>query len=242
MRMTVATALSVLLAATVAVASTPPFGGDDTGFEPPTAEARVCASKVLRNAGRLVDCLARCHVNGVNRAFAGAPFADEICESACIVDYEQQAVKIVTRYDCPVCVDHTLLGSNLRDFFDQENGLVYCAGTVALSEPGGDDDPGFVPSSAAALRCQGIVEANVGRLARCVLKCHGKAGDKAFAGRAFDEEGCEDRCQVHLVTANLPGACPACINLPAIGGDVRDTLDANNGLVYCASPAGSFVD
>src|SRR5262249_3734195 len=61
-------------------------------------------------------------------------------------------------------------------------------------------------------------------------------------GASFDEEGCEDRCQVKLVAAPYPGTCPSCLAfLPAVAGPVRDFLDQANALIYCESPGGAFL-
>ncbi len=238
-----AVALVLLLSAPRALA-TPPLGGDDTGFVRPDANARTCAGQVTKNAARLGTCLAKCHTHAVSAAFRGAPFLDDLCEDQCIVDYATKAVKIVTRTACPVCIDHELLGARVRDVFNRVEATVYCAGTLPLSGPGDTDDGGFVPPTADNLACQNRVEKAAGRLARCVLGCHRKLGDKAFAGQPFDEETCEDRCQLTFVTLSVLGICPPCIlQVPTIATAVRTPLDADNGLIYCAgSPSSAFLD
>lgn len=238
-----AVVLAVLLPV-AAVRATPPLGGDDTGFVPPDADARSCAGKVAKNAARLGTCLSKCHVRAVSDAFGGAPFQDDLCEQQCIVAYATKAVRIVTRATCPVCIDHELLGTRIRDVFEDVETTVYCDGTFPLAGPGDGDDGGVLPTSADTLACENRIARGAGRLARCLLGCHQKLGDTAFAGQPFDEEACEDRCQLTFVNLSVVGVCPPCVfQLPTIAGSVRSPLDADNGIIYCAgSPSPAFLE
>lgn len=236
-------ALVVVSLALPALASSP-FGGDDSGFVPPTAAARACSGQVAKSAARLARCLVKCHARAVSAAFGGDAFDDDVCEEQCVVEYATKAVKIVARFDCPLCIDHQGLSDDVREFFDGVEADVYCAGTVPLAGPSDTDDGGFVPPSVDNLLCANRVSQSAGRLGRCVLLCHKKAADKAFAGSSFDEEGCEDHCRTAFESTSLQGVCAPCLTtFTALAPGVAAFLDAENGVIYCAgSPGAAFLE
>src|SRR5262249_25119274 len=98
------------------------------------------------------------------------------------------------------------------------------------------------PPDHGVLECETRTLLKSANLARCVLHCHAQAATHRSIGASFDEEGCEDRCQVKLVAAPYPGTCPSCLAfLPAVAGPVRDFPHQANALIYCESPGGAFL-
>lgn len=237
MRLLLMTLLGVCLRTWVAEAS-PPFGGDDTGSVPSTPAIARCQDRAAKNLAKLGICLTRCHVTLAMSRFDGQAADDEFCEAACVVKYREKAVQILLRNECPVCLDQTGFGSALGSFLDARNDLFYCAGVTPL----GGDDAGFVAPDQSTLECENRTALKAANMARCVLHCHAKAASRLASAGTFDEEACEDRCQIKLVAASYPGACPACLAfLPTVAGEVRGFLDAHNALFYCESPGGAFV-
>lgn len=240
---TLATTVLILGVGVAAVLASAPFGGDDTGFVPPSKDARACQGRAAMNAGALFKCLARCHVGAATKAFAGGSSDDELCEAGCLVAYQDEALAIVASGQCPACLDQTGLGARIRDFMDVQNGAFYCAGATPLAV-GGDTDAGFVPPDAGTLHCESRVVHKAGSFGRCLFACQRTAAAQAFAGTFFDEDDCEARCQDKLVAAVGSGTCPPCLGpLPAVGQSFRDFVDGNDARIYCAASAsGAFVD
>src|SRR5262245_425019 len=216
----------------------PPLGGDDSGFVPSSTAIARCQDRAAKNVARLGICLTKCHVTLAGSRFDAQTSDDEFCEASCVVKYQEKAVAILLRNECPVCLDQTGFGSALGAFLDEQNGLFYCAGVVPI----GGDESGFVPPDHGTLECETRTLIKGANLARCVLHCHAQAATRRVTGGSFEEEACEDRCQTKLVAASYPGTCPSCLAfLPGVAGTVRDFLDQANALIYCESPGGAFL-
>ena len=119
----------------------------------------------------------------------------------------------------------------------------------ARATPFGGDDSGFIPPNAAVAKCEAGAAKAVGKLSACILKCHASRA----SGKLADDTA-EDSCEKTLVgksctakfaatIAKLSG-CPSCINgtsMAGVAAFAESILDASNGMVYCASPSGAFV-
>jgi hypothetical protein len=219
------------------------FGGDDTGFVPPSRSVARCEDMVAKLLRRDAACLDGCTFRAAGRAFfQGKPFDDEQCEARCGTAFISRATGLLARNICPPCI--TAVSPAVIVMINEQasnagTGLVACAGTVPL---GGDDD-GFVAPDAATGRCELAVGRNVSKLDGALIRCHVNAANVALRGGAFDDEGCEAEAERRYDAANatLTG-CPLCLDAVRMGTQLRASHDAANGLIYCASPSGGFLD
>jgi hypothetical protein len=239
------TALAVLFGAAVALAGTP-FGGDDTGFVPPTLDVLLCENRFNSITTNELQCLIRCHLTAATVTFnTGKPFDDEECETSCSAQEIRALSDLYAQNICPPCitqVDPAALAASSEQGIDAQTGGVACAGTT----PYGGDDSGFVAPSRAVASCEIGVGRNISRLYEALTLCSIKQANAAFRGLTFDEEGCDDAAEKDYDAANgrLTG-CPSCLGAAtqkAFGAAVRSGFDSGNGDIYCASPGGAFLD
>ncbi len=242
---------SVLAAAMVAVcllaggalaAPGDPFGGDDTGCVPDTADHLRCSKTVAKAFGKLFRSVATCHGRQAGDAFHGNFFGDgdavggaaetvpatavsvslKACETAAKGKFDE-----VITHVTPICSPAVLAGASAFESvllapatatpmsLDAQNGNVYCDGTVAIDGTG--EDAGKIPLSADGLKCAEKVAKNLSKLAGAVLKCHYKAANAAFRKKHFDDEACEMAAlgKYDATATRLVPSCPACLNAAA---------------------------
>ncbi|HVM97568.1 MAG TPA: NF038122 family metalloprotease, partial [Candidatus Acidoferrales bacterium] len=225
--------------------ATPPSQDDDSGFIPPDAGTETCEVGVANNVKNLEACIEGCHITASTKAFKLKMFDEESCETSCRNHYNNKQTRLLTPATCPACLDathQTSLADSVQSDLDTNNGTLFCSGGTAL----GDDDSGFIAPDADTLACETGVANNLKKLNLCLRKCHVNAAIKAFKGKPFDEEGCEendpkkscrakyDTKQAKLVNA---GTCPACLGAAqqaALADQALSNLDAGNGAFFCA--------
>jgi hypothetical protein len=133
--------------------------------------------------------------------------------------------------------------------------LMLTAGAAFAGTPFGGDDTGFLPpggTKGTAYKCEFKISVATQNLVKCIQKCHDSRAKLKFA-----DDTAEDACEsandgkscfakyFKVVTAAIgKGGCPACAiaNSQTIPGLAESVLDAQNGMVWCASPSGAFVD
>jgi len=242
----------ILLTATVVANAGQPFYGDATGFIPPTVPTRKCEATIGKAAGKAAACIGKC-----TAARADGKLADDTAEDACEKNnagksclelFAAAATKAQEKDSGPSgcgCVNISNLSTIIEADLDSMNSAVYCDTTSGT--PFGGDDTGDIPVAGSPVAmCEDTVNKLVGKAIACVIKCHA-----AQASRKLDQytedtcekfnagKACFDKFQAGV--AKLTG-CPPCINATTLFGTIETTLDAGNGLTYCASPSGAFVE
>jgi hypothetical protein len=242
------------LVATVAVGramATTPFGGDDTGFIPPTKDIAKCEDSVGKSAAKAAACVLGCH-----KKRADGKLATEVDEDNCENNLPA-AADCQGKYDavtsnsskinalCPACLNST----NRANFFgavealiDANNNKIYCAGTTAW----GGDDTGFIPPDKDAAKCEDGLGKATAKAIACIAKCH-----KARADGKLADDSAEDACENGASPSSCKGkfdkstgnlTCPVCVDKLGLFAFIETTLDGVNGTVYCSSPSGAFLD
>ena len=103
-----------------------------------------------------------------------------------------------------------------------------------------------MPASPEALWCARSVAKNAAKLAQAVLRCHAKMAYMFFAGRDFDEEGCEefdplngrgarDQYSARVDKLVARGGCLPCLDGPhqeTLAFDTVTAIDGDNGRLY----------
>jgi hypothetical protein len=225
-----------------------PFGSDDSGCVPPDKKTGSCEEKIAGNvATKLVLGIAKCHMKQVSDAFKAAAkgttssFDEESCEDTAVSKF----VNVSSTADCP-CVDTATIASSARGILDANNNLVYCDPAGSPIDPSGDDT-GSVPTTKAILGCEQKLAKCVTLLVKGYVKCHQLAAKAALNGKTFDEDGCETTnpkgpaLAYQQCVSSLQG-CQGCEQPSTIASLVDGALDGSNGLVFCASPSGAFLD
>src|SRR5262249_50612738 len=133
--------------------------------------------------------------------------------------------------------------------------VVVAAGYAMAGTPFGGDDTGYIPPGTPKsdfYKCASKVSTNVRKATDCIIKGH---ADRAKLKTTDD--GGEDNCESGDPTKScfakyhksadgiLKKPCPDCLNGTNqlnLFGTVETLVDGTNGLVYCASPSGAFVD
>ena len=220
-----------------------PFGGDDTGFIPPAADAK-CEAGAAKAADKLIACILMCHASRVS-----GKLADDTAENACETGlagkscYASFTLAISMLKGCPSCIN----GMTMADLafltasrIDGNNSAVYCdsaSGTFF-----GGDDTGDVPTPKSAIaKCEAGAAKAEGKLIGCIDKCHASRA----SGKLADDTA-EDACEKTLVGTSCAAkftlaisklsGCPSCINgttMANLAGVVESTIDGNNSTIYC---------
>jgi hypothetical protein len=133
--------------------------------------------------------------------------------------------------------------------------VVVAAGYALAGTPFGGEDTGYVPPGSPKsdfAKCAVKVSTNVRKAVDCIIKCHQDRGNL----KTTDDAG-EDNCEggdpkkscfaKYLKTRDsiLKKPCPTCLDSgsqDALFNTAETLLDSTNGMVYCASPSGAFID
>ncbi len=261
-----------LAAGPAAAAPGDPFGGSETGCVPSGKPGLTCGKALTSAFGKLMAGVIKCHVAQASQAFksgSSSPDFDTQEESCSVVGpksakakFEASLAKAASA--CPVGIvpvaearRDSLLGDGMSlGLLDSLNFAFFCDNSTFLSiaDPGGgdDDELGFIPSTKDHYKCSVGVAKAFSKLASSVYKCHAKAAQAIFAGKAFDTSACEGpaikgaraKYEAAVNKLSAAGVCPPCITdsmNPAyaigLGASVVDALDAQNEEIYpCPAP------
>src|SRR5262245_30441211 len=95
-----------VLFATAPALATPPLGGDDGGFVPPSAPIKRCEEAVLlQTLKKYASCVIKCHAKASKAALTAKPFDEEACEQSCTDRFEAKAQSAIAGGGCPSCLD-----------------------------------------------------------------------------------------------------------------------------------------
>ena len=114
--------LAVALGAGWVLAANPPFGGDDSGFDPPAKSAlEKCENRVSKAASKLVDRLIKCHSErAVGKTTDDA--GEDACEDAAITKFTTKT----NTAGCDPCVSLAGLATLVETQADLGNVIAYC--------------------------------------------------------------------------------------------------------------------
>lgn len=243
---------------------------DDAGCGTADAVASKAEQKLGGAVSKLVGGIIKCHSKQHAAAYKtanGKPtvFDEETCEGAAETKFLTSMVKILP----PSCVNPPGIASLARAVLDGNNYMTYCDGCVdgscsscsgAAIDPLGDD-AGCVASTAGIQKCEDKLGGCISGLVKDWNKNHAKwakAYTKAVSKGdpiTYDEEAGEQGPSVPVpgksaverfnacLTKKVIGCAPCtAANIPAILGLTAAQLDGANGLVYCESPSGAFID
>ena len=113
-----------------------PFGGDDTGFIPPAADAK-CEAGAAKAADKLIACILMCHASRVS-----GKLADDTAENACETGlagkscFASFTLAISMLKGCPSCINGTTMANlaNLTEgLIDGNNSTIYCGGSTTTT-------------------------------------------------------------------------------------------------------------
>ncbi len=218
-----------------------PFGGDVKGFLPtPKTPIAKCQGKTTKNVGKLVKCLAKCHVARVTGKLPDAT-AQEACESnnagkSCREKFTASQARLT---GCPVCLGTSeFIGGRMERLVDHGNALAYCGDGV----PFGGEDTGDLPSDAPkgpTAKCANKIEVSVvAKAFEGMGKCHAKRADGILAD-PNEESQCEFDA-FYLKTGSVFDGCDSCIyesgHRDAVADYIRASSDDLNGAIYCEAP------
>ena len=214
-----------------------PFGSDDGGFLPPDAPKgpiTKCENGVGKGVSKLAAAILKCHAGRVTGKLA-TEAAEEACEGAALTKFG--TTKTAT---CDPCTSLAAIGAATEGLIDTNNDKVYCS-SVGAAFTG--DDTGTIPTDAPKgpiAKCENGVAKGVAKLVGAIAKCHALRASGKLATDAA-EETCEGAALTKFGTTKTVG-CDTCTVLATLGAFVETTVDAANGLVYCKSPSGAFLD
>ena len=252
----------VALAAGVAVAiAGTPFGGDDTGTVPdPSHKATLkCEQSIDKAVGKAVGCIGKCTASRASGKLADDT-AEDNCEKnnagkGCTELFKAAAAKAQTKDPSGGCncVNAGTIATLTEAVLDGQNNTVYCDPTSGT--PFGGDDTGFIPvPKSPTAACEAAVAKAVSKAVGCVIKCHASRASGKFADDAAEDacekasvpagKSCLEKFQAGVTKAqskDTSGGC-GCINGATLAGTIETTLDTGNGLSWCGSPSGAFVE
>ena len=206
------------------------MGGDDTGFVPPNKTVAKCEDGVAKATGKLIAGLVKCHIDRARGKTTSDP-EEDACEQVAITKFTTKT-KTLT---CDPCTNLPAIATWVEQTIDAGNGRIYCA----AGTPFGGDDAGNVPADpkGPGAKCAGVVAKSVAKLAAGILKAHIARADGKFGSDA-EEELFESAIVAKFTLKTKTIACDPCVDLAAIAASLETELDARNGTLYCAAPAG----
>ena len=117
--------LAAVFAAGSARAATP-FGGDDTGFIPPSKDALKCESSVSKDVSGFIKTVAKCHDSRAKGKLADDT-AEDACENAAATKYDLKFAKVASLCATAApCTNWPAVRDLARGLLDGNNGSVYC--------------------------------------------------------------------------------------------------------------------
>ncbi|HLK10540.1 MAG TPA: hypothetical protein VKW76_04115 [Candidatus Binatia bacterium] len=239
-----------------------PFA-DDGGSTTCNKAAEICEAKIGGLIAKAVGAVIKCHAKQEAAAFStanGKPktFDEETCESTAITAFTTaaQAAQTKAAGACS-CVQVTTIAGLIGSVLDGSNSLAFCEGSTAI-DPSGDDTGTFDPTDATGSKAMQKVGGCISKLVKGWEKCHATFAKGVLGGKlqTNDPGNTDEICEGDGDNSNPKGAIeqfnaclgkltgvPACVtaNVPSILGLTKTQLDGANGLVYCASPSGAFV-
>src|SRR6516162_1428803 len=114
-----------------------PFGGDDTGFLPPAADAK-CEAGAAKAEGKLIACILKCHASRASGKLADDT-AEDSCEKtlvgkSCAAKFTLEISKLK---GCPSCINGTTmanLAGMTETLLDGTNSTIYCGGAPTCTQ------------------------------------------------------------------------------------------------------------
>ncbi len=228
---------------------------DDAGCVSDTAAHLKCASGIGKAFAKAIASVIKCHAGQATMRFKGASVngagnSEENCENNPGNSAQGKLdVALSKLASSSLCDPAQLTNAGLEEAvlfgsgsmsLDGQNDQVYCDSTSGAMLIG-DDDAGWVPNSAAGLKCAVTVGKMVSKLAAFAIKCHDKMNHAFFKGLDFDEESCEETNTSHVGALDkynqardklaALGICPSCLNSPALNNlstSVLLQIDAGN--------------
>jgi hypothetical protein len=233
---------------------------DDTGCVSNTIGHLRCSSKIGKLFAKAVYGTIICHLKQADMRFKGASetgagSSEENCEdnpgNSAKGKLDAGLSKLIASGLCdPVqlanaAAEEAILFGPGPLSLDGQNGNVYCdSSSGALI---GDDDTGWVASTASMFKCEAAVAKALGKLVVSGIKCHDKMNSSFFKGRDFAEESCEEidpltptrgaLAKFNQVRDQLValGICPPCLDgasQDAQAGNALSQLDLANQIAY----------
>ena len=113
-----------------------PFGGDDTGFVPPAANAK-CEAGAAKAVDKLIACILKCHASRASGKLADDT-AEDSCEKtlvgkSCAAKFTGSIAKLS---GCPACINGTTmanLAGLIESTLDGNNSAIYCGGAPSTT-------------------------------------------------------------------------------------------------------------
>jgi hypothetical protein len=215
-----------------------PFGGDDMGTISSSKTVNKCEGGVSTAASKFVSAIIKCHAARASGNFPDAA-SEDACEQHAKLKFEDTKLT-----GCAPCLSSTILTAlpgGIESAVDMNNSEVACDPT---GTPVGGDDTGFIPSDAPKgpeTKCEIGVGTAVGKLVGAIIKCH-----ISRAGGKLADDAAENTCEGTAITkfkATKTTGCPSCVNLNTIATTTETASDgALNGLIWCGSPSGAFLN
>ena len=160
------------------------------------------------------------------------------------------------------CVGVSTIAGLIGSILDSQNQLVFCDGSTPI-DPSGDDTGTFNPADSTGFKAMVKAGTCVSKLVATWEKCHATFAKNVLKNKVdpTDPGNTDEICEGDGDSSNPKGAVeafqacmtklaakgrPACVqvgspNYNAILATTQTQLDGANGLVYCASPSGAFV-
>jgi hypothetical protein len=245
-----------------------PFG-DDGGNTTCNKSAEGCEAKIGGLVAKTVAAVIKCHGKQASAAFKtanGKPtsFDEETCENTAINGPKgfvasAAAAQAKDATGACSCVGVSTIAGLIGGILDSQNSLVFCDGSTAI-DPSGDDTGTFNPADSTGFKAMVKAGTCVSKLVATWEKCHATFAKNVLKNKLdpTDPGNTDEICEGDGDSSNPKGAVeafqacmaklaakglPACVtsNIPAILATTQTQLDGANGLVYCASPSGAFV-
>jgi hypothetical protein len=237
-----------------------PFGGDDGGCVPLSADNLRCGQQAAKAVEKLRGATIRCHTRQADARFGevsgggASSFDEERCEAAARAKLDGKIAKLAASGRCAGSAVLASVATHVAELTDDQSnptsldalgGALYCDATSGVAIDPGGDDAGYVPSIDDHLQCGDRTAKSLAKLAVAFSKCHRDLGSRAFNGATdYDDETCEAQARARFDDASAQlvagGGCPSCLDgaaLATLADDFTAALDSANAAFYpCPDP------
>jgi hypothetical protein len=207
-----------------------------------------------KNARILRKTLVNCYRVAVRKLVNGNLEAQVVSQlQACVASataaYDAAQAGLSPDEVVPPCLDDAAFRSEVEDRAEDQNAVIYCQGSTSLP---GSFGGGFLPPDSATQKGEAGIAIRSRTFRDAVERCYDKGARLVSQNKPSGVTECLfnptngviARWNEKVASFSAGGNVnvPGCIDWPTLRDDLAAEVQADNAVIYCASPSGAFLD